>query len=153
MRKPTNRATARAPRAMSLVQEVTSALAADPRFDYQTLPMQVVEHDGHVGLVGWVPELRQKKWIEQVVMDLVGPANLESCLVVGPPHQRPDDELVRAVQDSLMEDRSIDSTSIQVACVNGVVRLSGIVDTVLHRRLAAALPWWIPGVREIGRAH
>lgn len=149
MRKQTNRSSAKATTARPLIQQVTSALAADPRIDYATLPIQVIDHNGLVGLVGWVPELRDKRRIEGVVADLVGPTNVQSCLVIGPPNQRPDVELVRAVQDSLMEDRSIDSTSIQVACTNGVVGLSGLIDTTLHRRLAAALPWWIPGVREV----
>jgi len=149
MRKRTNRAASQATTATSLVQQVRSALAADPRFDYAKLPIQAIDHNGLVGLIGWVPELCDKKRIEQVVANLVGPKNVQSGLAVGPPNQRPDVELVRSVQDSLEEDRSIDSTSIYVACADGVVRLSGIIDTTLHRRLAAALPWWIPGVRGV----
>ncbi len=133
----------------TMIHQIEAALSADPRFDVRKLAVRVIPHDGGIGLVGWVTRLPEKIWIEQIAADIAGAQNVASCLVVGPPDQRPDTEIAHAVRDLLDQDRSFDSTSIQVHVSHGVVQLAGIIDTTLHRRFAGALCWWIPGVRDV----
>ncbi len=135
--------------AMDEAGQVEAALRADPRFDFASSNVRVIQHDNAVGLVGWAARLPEKAWIEQTAADVVGPERVESCLLVGPPGQRPDDDVARLVRDSLDLDRSIDATSIHVAVSHGVVRLTGLIDTNLHRAFAGALCWWVNGVRGV----
>lgn len=130
-------------------KQIQDRLRADPRFDLNTLNVRVVPRDQAVGLVGWVSRLPEKVWIEEAASDVVGPNRVESCLLVGPPDQRPDADIARVVRDSLDADRSIDATSIQVAVSGGVVRLTGIIDSTLHRAFAGAICWWVVGVRGV----
>ncbi len=135
--------------ATTMIHQIEDMLRADSRFDFTKLAVRVIPHDGRVGLIGWVSRLPEKIWIEQAAADVVGEENVASCLVVGPPGQRPDSEIARATRNSLDQDRSIDATSIQVHVAHGVVRLTGTIDTTLHRRFAGALCWWVPGVRDV----
>lgn len=130
-------------------KQVQDRLCADPRFDLDALNVRVVPRDHAVGLVGWVSRLPEKVWIEETASEVVGPDHVESCLLVGPPNQRPDADIARVVRDSLDTDRSIDATSIRVAVSRGVVRLTGIIDSTLHRAFAGAICWWVVGVRGV----
>jgi len=149
MNDPTKRPAGPGSDVTRLVHEIEGLLAADTRFDVADLNVRVVPRDGHIGLIGWVARLPEKIWIEQTAMDLAGPSDVESCLVVGPPGQRSDREIKKVVRDSLDQDRWIDATSIEVSVSQGVVRLNGIVDTTLVRRFAGALCWWVVGVRDV----
>lgn len=132
-----------------LVRDLKERLVADPRFDVSALAVDVAAHNGKVSVTGWVERIRQKKWIADLAAEVVGSQNLESHLLVGPPNQRSDEDLTRAVQNALEEDRSIDSTSIQVNVVHGIVHLTGLADTTFKRRFASAIVWWILGVRDV----
>ena len=123
----------------TMIHQIEDALSADPRFDVRKLAVRVIPHDEGIGLIGWVTRLPEKIWIEQIAADIAGAQNVASCLVVGPPDQRPDTEIAHAVRDLLDQDRSFDSTSIEVHVSQGVVQLDGIIDTTLHRRFAGAL--------------
>ncbi len=149
MSQPNRAPSVRRTHSCSLVEKVTLALAADPRFAIARPTVRIEARDGKLCLEGWVPSLADRIRMETVVADLVGSANLASRLLVGPPHQRPDAEIGQAVQDLLAEDRAIDATSIQVVVFDGIVHLSGIVDTSTHRRYVGALCWWVPGVRGV----
>jgi hyperosmotically inducible protein len=149
MSNSTNPPSHRAADVTRLIRQIEALLTADSRFDIKSLVVRVVPDDGHVGLVGWVSRLPEKIWIEQIAADVAGPDNVRSCLLVGPPGQRPDQEIVEAVRNALDQDRSIDATSIQVNVSQGVVSLGGLVDTSLHRRFAGAMCWWISGVRGV----
>ena len=149
MNDPTQLPSHQTPDVNTMVQQINALLASDQRFDLKSMAVRVVPHDRHVGLVGWVSRLPEKIWIENLAEDVAGRDRVESCLVVGPPGQRSDDEIAKAVRDSLEQDRYVDETSIQVKVANGVVRLAGTIDTTLRRHFAGALCWWIPGVRDV----
>ena len=149
MGRLSRRASAVPEEARSLAARIRARLTVDPRFDLRAMRVRVRAHDDWVGLTGWVNRLAEKRWIEADVADIVGAGRMRSCLIVGPPGMRPDQEISAAVRDALAEDRSIDATAIRVKTVNGIVRLDGIVGTLLQRKFAGALCWWIRGVREV----
>lgn len=131
------------------IREINELLAADRRFNLAAMAVRVVPHNGRLGLVGWVTRLPEKIWIENLAQDVAGPGQVDSCLVVGPPRQRPDAEIARAIRDTLDQDRYIDATSIRLKVANGVVRLTGTAETLSRRRFAGALCWWVRGVRGV----
>ncbi len=135
-----------------LEQEVVSVLNADPRFDFQSMHVRVERAGDSIRLVGWVPRLADRIRIGNVAAVAAGRARVENEILVGPPNQRPDEQVASAVRDLLAEDRAIDETSIQSSVHEGVVQLSGIVDTSNHRRYVGALCWWITGVRGVVNA-
>jgi osmotically-inducible protein OsmY len=133
-------------------ERITAALRADPRLNVQSMPVRVESDGDRVRLAGWVPDLSDRVRIGGAAIAVGGATNIENDLLVGPPNQRPDDDIANAVRAILTEDQAIDETSIQVSVQNGVVKLDGLVDTSNHRRYAAALCWWIPGVRGVENA-
>jgi osmotically-inducible protein OsmY len=133
----------------SLIASVRAAIVADPRLNPDDLHIQVSGQPGGVTIDGWVPRLRDRLRIGQAAEDRVGPGRVDNRLLVGPPSAVADAAIQQAVQDSLRADRAIDATSIQVQVHQGQVRLSGLIDTTMHRRYAGALCWWIPGVRAV----
>lgn len=130
-----------------LVQRVQSAISTDPRF--ARIHPRVVEQNGRVCLEGWVPDLPTRKRLGFLVEGAIGADKFENNLLVGPPNQRPDDEIRRAVDDFVMEDRNLDPTTIQATVNDGVVHLTGSISTTMFWRFVGGLCWWIPGVRGI----
>lgn len=130
-----------------LAQRVQRAIAADPRLT--GMNPHIVEQNGTVSLEGWVADLQTRKLLGLVADKTVGPDKVRNNLLVGPPNQRPDEEICRAVDDFMMEDRYLNPTTIHAAVHDGVVHLTGAVDTTMHWRFAGALCWWIPGVRGV----
>ena len=135
------------PAPQSLAQQIRRALAADPRF--AGMNPRVDEHNGSVLLRGWVPLLRDKKRMELVAASVAGPSRVQNELLVGPPNQRPPDEIQRDVDDFVMADIALDPRTIHAAVDDGVVHLTGTVDTTMSWRYVGALCWWIPGVRGV----
>lgn len=132
-----------------LVRMLRDVLAADPRFQFQSMAACVGVEKNRVYLNGWVPTLADRVRIGEVVASFAGPANVDNALQVGPPNQRPDSDICKSVQDLLEEDRAIDATSIHVSVVDGVVHLTGLVYSWTRRRYIGALCWWVPGVRGV----
>lgn len=137
-------------RQLSVTARIRAALDQDPRFlDVSPREVRVREHNGSIRLDGWVPRLADRQRIGEAVTRLAMPAPVESCLLVGPPGQHPDNAIQRAVLDFMMADRAFDPTSIHAEVTSGVVHLTGLIDTSIHQRYAGALCWWIPGVRGV----
>lgn len=137
-----------APRS-SLPEQIRVAIESDRRIERGPTPIGVEVRDGRVVLSGWVPRVRDKKRIENIARDFAPGYILESSLLVGPPRQRSDAEIVQHVQNSFMEDRWINAPMIQVQAHDGVVFLSGTVQTTMQWRFVRGLCWWIPGVRDV----
>ncbi|HEX5418022.1 MAG TPA: BON domain-containing protein [Chloroflexota bacterium] len=130
-----------------LARRVQRAVEADPRFT--GMNPRIVDRNGGVGLEGWVADLRARKLLGRVAEEIVGSDQVENSLLVGPPNQRPDEEIRHAVDDFMMEDRYLNPTTIHATVHDGVVHLTGSVDTTLRWRFAGALCWWIRGVRGV----
>ena len=60
-----------------------------------------------------------------------------------------DAEIARAVTAELSEETGVRSDDIQIACVDGVVTLEGVVDTLADKRTAVAVATTIRGVRAV----
>lgn len=133
--------------APGLAERVQNAFAADPRF--AGMHPRVAEKSGQVCLEGWVPDLRARKLLGLVAERAIGAGKVENNLLVGPPNQRPDDAIRRAVDDFVMEDGYLDATSIHATVNDGIVRLTGSISTTMAWRYVGGLCWWIPGVRGV----
>lgn len=111
--------------------------------------LRVTDLNPGVRLDGWAARLADRKQIENLARQMAGNAPVVSQFLVGPPGQHPDGTIRQAVIDLMMTDRAIDPSSIQAAVTSGVVHLTGLVDTSMHRRYIGALCWWIPGTRGV----
>jgi len=60
-----------------------------------------------------------------------------------------DAHLVRDVKDALLAGTESAGIDVQVSAEDGVVRLSGVVDVLSHRRVAEEIARRIPGVRRV----
>lgn len=60
-----------------------------------------------------------------------------------------DEHLYQAVRERLAADARIDSPSLRLGVLNGIVHLAGALPTVKARRTAAELAGSVPGVRGV----
>jgi len=132
---------------LSLPQRVQAALASDPRFT--GIQPRVDECDGTLYLRGWVPELGDRKRVELVARSAAGSNPVENELLVGAPGGRADAEIQHDVNDFVMADVALDPRTIHPSVADGVVQLTGSIDTTMNWRYVGALCWWIPGVRGV----
>lgn len=55
----------------------------------------------------------------------------------------------RVLRGKTADDGDASDHAIYIDAADGIVRLSGSVDSLSHRRLAEALAWWVPGTADV----
>ncbi|MCC6765678.1 MAG: BON domain-containing protein [Deltaproteobacteria bacterium] len=155
------RAAHRVPGVLDVVNDVTVLARADERSDAEiaaavrhALQWDVRVPDeritstvsgGSVTLGGTVELLREREDAEEAVRALRGVRNVVNDLVVAP--RRIDSRKVRsAIEDALARQAHHDTRRIAVAVENGVVTLSGPVDSFAEKRAVMGVVGHLPGV-------
>jgi osmotically-inducible protein OsmY len=132
-----------------LGRRVRAALTVDPRTSRHAREIAVsCDGDGEVTLRGVVPRLRARGAATVAASSLAGVRRVHNLILVGPA-DRSDDDIARIVTDALIQEPSLDERRIGVSVADGIVRLTGEVESLTHLRLACALPWWVQGVRGV----
>ena len=62
---------------------------------------------------------------------------------------RPDEEIKRDVETALFYDTWVNSYQVKVDVKDGVVTLTGTVDSAFEKRAAGDDAWDVPGVRDV----
>jgi len=147
-----------------LLQAVHAALARDPRLRSNKRELRIRLADDVVVLDGTVNSIAAKRLIPRKVFEVSGLGALDR-LRLRPEEQRADPDLASDVERVLAEDAAFADYRIKAArivdhepvierlvCVDvtdGVIRLSGTVESLSCRRLAEVLAWWVPGRRDV----
>jgi len=63
--------------------------------------------------------------------------------------QRPDEDIKRDVETALFYDTWVNSYQVHVDVKDGVVTLTGTVDSSFEKRAAGDDAWEVPGVRDV----
>jgi osmotically-inducible protein OsmY len=152
-----------------LRKSIYTALERDPMLQFAFQDIDVRYEGDRVVLEGVLPDIRSRRLVPRIVRNTLaeasgGPAILDR-LRVRQDERREDGDLRDAALARLaaepvfeghrmLEGQSPDDTgksgrSIYVDARDGVVRLSGSVESLSHRRLAEALSWWVRGTGDV----
>lgn len=154
-----------------MVRLVTSALANHPEIDMHHYPIRVHYRESGLILEGEVENIAAKRCAAAVVRRIAHQVPVLDHLRVVPAEPEEDgalrDEVVRNLsQESAFNDYLLCETRngvterireghngergwIGIEAVGGVVRLSGQVGSLTHRRLADVLAWWSGGCEDV----
>ena len=117
-----------------------------------TVPSSVhlVVSNGYVVLEGAVTWMYQKEAAESAVAHLSGVLGVDNRIVLHPIASTMD---VKArIDAALVRAANLDATGIVVSASDGVVRLTGSVQSYLEREDAERAAWGAPGVRHVDNA-
>ncbi|MDA1017203.1 MAG: BON domain-containing protein [Planctomycetota bacterium] len=135
-----------APSAVELTEDVIAQLQHDPRVDARNI--QVTVRDGHVTLRGHVPSVAQRQIAEMDTRDVVGAVWVTNLLSVRTDLQ--DDRKVEAaIRQALSADTVLRRYLLKVQSVDGIVSLSGTVNSLFSKFHASQVAGRVPGVRAI----
>lgn len=128
-------------------QDVLDALNADMRVDSTHISVDVVNNV--VILRGTVGSYFEKRTAEDIVRRIKGVREVANELRVFPAQPRPDEQIADEVRAALANDVWVDERTIQVTASNGVVYLSGTVESSEAKAHAEAAAWGIAGVVDV----
>ena len=157
---------------LKMEQTVRSVLRSEPRLgpSYHLEELKI-EGDGVVLLRGEVPDVAAKKTALEKVAAIPGVSGIADHLHVAPAAQMGDKEIrvhtcngligetgFKSLEirerdgngDKLVRGAPLDPHgSILVEVKQGLVILNGRVPSLVSKRLAGVIAWWVPGVRDV----
>jgi len=135
-----------------LTTKVKAALVADP--DTKARQIDVETFRGVVQLNGFVDSAQAKAAAVRVASSVAGVKKVENNLSVQETSRSAgevvDDTVITAkVKAALIADPTVKAHEVNVATREGIVQLSGFVDSAEAKRIAAELAGRVPGVKEV----
>jgi len=157
---------------LKLLAKVRAMLRSDPSVGALFHPSELeIGCDGVLVLGGEVESVKAKKLALERLAALPGIAGIADRLRVKPATHMSDKEIRVHVRNMLMEEASFKDLelgelegdqrklvqgppaesrgSIDFEVMDGVVTLNGRVPTLITKRLAGVMAWWVPGVRDV----
>ena len=147
------------------LHSIRAALERHPRLHLQPGDVDIRLEGDTLVLEGTVEDIAARRLVPTIVSETSRGKGLLDRLRVRQDERREDPELALAVERLLTQEpvftgirivrgRRSDHKAptegmLWVSVVDGVVRLSGIVGSLSHRRIAEALAWWVPGVMDV----
>jgi osmotically-inducible protein OsmY len=157
---------------LRLLAEVRATLRSEPSLGPRFHPSELeIGSDGVLVLGGEVESVKAKKLALERVAALPGIAGIADRLHVSPAAHMSDKEVRAHMRDTLREETSFKDLelgeiehgqrkllqgapvdprgSIDFEVKDGIVTLNGRVPTLITKRLAGVMAWWVPGVRDV----
>lgn len=154
-----------------ILKEVRAALEQDRKVDLHHYPIELDLRDGTLVLAGEVAGVAAKKLALEYAAALAGDIVIDDRLVVKPGEVMEDEDLCELVFEALDGESAFNdmalrawvggtekafrktpresSDIIELEVENGVVTLSGRVESYAHKALAGVLAWWRRGTRNV----
>jgi osmotically-inducible protein OsmY len=104
--------------------------------------------NGVITFTGSVDHILAKERAVEIAESTVGVRSIVDQIQVKP-IAKPDSELRKAVKDALLKDPAADSYELTVKANNGVVTLTGNVDSWQEKQLSETVAKGVRGVREV----
>ena len=111
--------------------------------------IEIGVENGDVSLEGQVPSLSHKRLAGVLAWWVPGSQNVLNCLIVEPPEEDSDDELIDAVRLVLEKDPFINPDQIQVTSRDRTVTLEGLVSNQTENEMAEHDAWYVFGVDKV----
>ncbi len=128
-------------------QAVKDAFLYDPRvFSFNP---NVSVDNGYVTLTGTVDNLQAKRAAEYDARNVVGVLGVNNYLKVRPVSIPDDEKLAEKVSSALRKNPAVEKWEIDVTAINGVVYLSGTVDSYFEKSRAADITASTAGVIDV----
>jgi hyperosmotically inducible periplasmic protein len=136
----------------ALTTKVMAALAGDPAAEARDISVKT--YRGVVQLSGWVASDEERHQAVQDARSVAGVRDVEDAMQIGSHSSTvsaavSDSELTLRVKSALIGNPDTQSTQIDVTTENGVVLLSGFVDSNEVRAQAANVAKTVQGVKAV----
>jgi osmotically-inducible protein OsmY len=151
--------------AFELLQTINTTLKSHPRLQLQPDELDVRLVDDAIVLDGTVPHIAAKRLVPRIVAKAANGLGVLDRLRLRQDEQVTDAKVARTVERLLAEEPvfarfdvlqgeisnndPVSERILWVSVSDGVVRLSGTVGSLSHRRIAEALAWWVAGTRDV----
>lgn len=109
----------------------------------------VAVENGDVLLEGQVPSLSHKRLIGVLAWWVPGTQNVLNCLMVEPPEEDSDAEMIDALRIVLEKDPFVNADQIRATAKNRTVTLEGLVSNQTESQVAEHDAWYIFGVDRV----
>lgn len=154
-----------------IVKAVKAAFEREPRINLHRYPVRVAFQDGVLTLEGEVEHVAAKKIGLELAIAVPGVTGIVDRLHVTPAVRMGDGAVLDAVRDALLQEPLLQNCTLRVirkgvqelvrdssedphgvvdiSVRDGVVLLDNHANTLLQKRLAGVLAWWVPGSRDV----
>lgn len=142
---------------------IRAALERDPDIDLDRYPI-TIRVDDLVHMEGEVEDIIAKRKAVRIARSTAKTARIVDRLRIARDEQVTDDELRDGALEALRGESAFADMDIRtgadkpadrerdwirIAAIDCVVRLTGEVNSLSHRRLAEVIAWWAPGARDV----
>jgi osmotically-inducible protein OsmY len=156
---------------VQVLKAVRAAFEREPRINLHKYPVRMDFTDGVLTLEGEVEHEAAKKLSMELAIAVPGVTGLVDRLHVTPSTHMGDGAILDAVRDALLQAAGLQNCTIQVkrkgtwetvreatvmphgviqvSVTDGVVLLDDHVTSLIQKRLAGVLAWWVPGSRDV----
>ena len=110
--------------------------------------LEIKTLEGIVTITGEIENLLAKHRAAEIASTLRGVRAVVNNILVNP-RPRPDQEIKKDIKSAFLNDPAIELSDLEVELSNGIVTLSGIVQSRQERELAGEIAAGIKGVRDI----
>lgn len=107
------------------------------------------EQEGQITLDGWVDSYVKREIAQELAESVPGVSAVVNQIRVLPVSERTDEQIAESVRAAIRGDMATRALEIDVAVENGVVRLSGEVQTEPQRRVVGWMASRLIGVRDV----
>ena len=150
---------------------VRAAFEREPRINLHKYPVRMDFNDGVLILEGEAEHVAAKKLSPELAITVPGVTGIVDRLHVTPSTHMGDGAILDAVRDALLYAPGLQNCTIQVkrkgtwetvreatvtphgviqvSVTDGVVLLDDHVTSLIQKRLAGVLAWWVPGSRDV----
>ena len=156
-----------------VIKAVRAAFERERRINLHRYPVTIdfSPEDGVLTLEGEVEHIAAKKLSMELAIAVPGVVNIVDRLRVVPAVRMGDGAILDAVRDALLQEAALQNCTmavkhkgtrevirevrvhphgvIEVSVTDGVVLLDDHVTSLLQKRLAGVLAWWVPGSRDV----
>lgn len=150
---------------------VRAAFEREPRINLHKYPVRMDFSDGVLTLEGEAEHVAAKKLSLELAIAVPGVTGIVDRLHVTPSTHMGDGAILDAVRDALLQAAGLQNCTIQVkrkgtwetvreatvtphgviqvSVADGIVLLDDHVTSLIQKRLAGVLAWWVPGSRDV----
>jgi osmotically-inducible protein OsmY len=154
-----------------VLKAVHAAFEREPRINLHKYPVRMDFSDGVLTLEGETEHVAAKKLSLELAIAVPGVTGIVDRLHVTPSTHMGDGAILDAVRDALLYAPGLQNCTIQVkhkgtwetvrevtvtphgviqvSVTDGVVLLDDHVTSLIQKRLAGVLAWWVPGSRDV----
>lgn len=132
-----------------VITKVRGAITNATHIDLKETPLHIDLEGDAIVIEGEVERVAHKKRALKAAMEVAGTIGIIDRIRVIPARHMGDDEIKKHIYDGLEEEATIDAGAIDVKVEEGIVDLEGRVHSLMQKRIAGLIAWWVPGVRDV----